>query len=250
MYLFGPTAAVLLQSNLFLFCKYVIRNPDLIQLVMPGTAVTAGISIPIWTVICYRTSKRFVYLVAGAILVPTLFSMVLITSETAAIIAACCFGSGIMVLYMVPWAMLPDVVEWDVHRTGRRREGMFGSLFAVTLKLSSTLALTLGNLLLEVAGYAAPLSTCGGVVDDADAGSDTDLARQSKAVPMVLRLLCGVIPGSLVSIALVMAFLSQGREQTEIKDMQTPTSEMQELQDTNSDNIIMFGKPECGFCVV
>jgi len=245
MYLCGATAVVLVQSNLFLFCKYVIGKSDLIVLAVPSVSVTALISIPFWTVVAHKTSKRHVYFMAGPILAASLLAMAIINNETAVLVLALCFGSSFSVVYMVPFAMLPDVVERDARRSGRRREGIFVSLFAVSLKLSTTLAMTISNMLLKEAGYVAPVSTCGGVAD-VGADSDTDLAAvQPKAVLILLRLLCGIIPASLMLIAMVMAFLSQGRDETMVRDdLQTPkalgraTSEMQEVQDTESDSSI------------
>ncbi|WP_338460804.1 MFS transporter [Synechococcus elongatus] len=27
--------------------------------------------------------------------------------------------------YLIPWSMLPDVIEWDELQTGQRREGIY-----------------------------------------------------------------------------------------------------------------------------
>lgn len=32
---------------------------------------------------------------------------------------------GVSVCYLIPWRLLPDVVDWDEVQTGQRREGIF-----------------------------------------------------------------------------------------------------------------------------
>jgi len=223
IYLCGPTAVMLAQSNLFLFCKYVIRDPDLIQIAVPLVAVTGMGCVPFWMVVGHRTSKRTMYFCSGTMMAASFLAMTFIESKEALLAVATSFGCCLTAVYMVPWAMLPDVVEEDVRRTGRRREGMFTSLFAVSLKLSSTLALTMSNLILKEAGYVAPVSTCGGGVADMDTDSDADLSRQPQAVLLGVRLLCGVIPASLLFIAMATALFSKGRTHEAENDTQTQT---------------------------
>jgi len=234
IYLCGPTAVMLLQSNLVLLCKYVVRIPELIQTVVPLVSITAICFVPFWMVACHRTSKRTVYFCAGAIIGASFMGITFIESKEGVLGLSCSIGSCLTVVYMVPLAMLPDVVEEDVRRTGRRREGMFTSLFAVSLKLSSTLALTMSNLILKEAGYVAPVSTCGGRMANMDLDSDADMAQQPQAVLTRVRLLCGVIPASLMLIAMAMAFLSQGRPQTVRNDARIPTSSPKAASDTKT----------------
>merc|ERR1719387_1976992 len=98
-------------------------------------------------------------------------------------------GTGVTVCYIVTSAMMPDVIEADYLRTGRRREGVFAGMFTIFSKISTTVAVSCSSLLLEKAGYVAPVSSCGGD-DAAIEGPDT----QPEAVLTMIRWLLGPIP--------------------------------------------------------
>ena len=63
--------------------------------------------------------------------------------------------------YMIPYSMLPDVIEEDELKTGKRREGVYFGFFTISLKLSVTMALSFINFALSAAEYEKPSSTCG-----------------------------------------------------------------------------------------
>jgi len=102
--------------------------------------------------------------------------------------------------------MLPDVIDDDEYRTGKRREGIFAGFFNICLKLSVTLALTVSNLVFQAVGYVSPKSTCG-AVGSASPEPDSDLPdEQPENVIFVLRLLAGPVPAALVLVATVFAW--------------------------------------------
>ena len=67
-------------------------------------------------------------------------------------------GVGISVCYLIPNAMLPDVIELDELRTGERREGVFYGFFVFL----QTIALALGTFFvgqaLSLAGYISTVA--------------------------------------------------------------------------------------------
>ena len=50
-------------------------------------------------------------------------------------------GSGIATAYVLPWAMVPDVVEVDQAQTGQRREGSYYAFASFFQKLATGAAL-------------------------------------------------------------------------------------------------------------
>merc|ERR1712072_299458 len=106
---------------------------------------------------------------------------------------------------MIPYSMLPDVIEEDEIKTGKRREGIYFGFFTIFLKLSVTLALAFTNFALSIAGYEKPKSSCG--VQESD--SDDDLPdEQPPEVIRIMRWLVGPIPACffICAIILVRAF--------------------------------------------
>jgi GPH family glycoside/pentoside/hexuronide:cation symporter len=56
---------------------------------------------------------------------------------------------------VLPWAIVPDVVEYDELKTGKRREGLFYGGTTFTYKAATGLAFLLSSGLLELSGYVA-----------------------------------------------------------------------------------------------
>ena len=65
-------------------------------------------------------------------------------------------GSGIATAYVIPWAMVPDVVEYDQLRSGQRREGSYYSFASFFQKLATGAALWGMGMALAMTGYITP----------------------------------------------------------------------------------------------
>jgi glycoside/pentoside/hexuronide:cation symporter, GPH family len=62
-------------------------------------------------------------------------------------------GFGVSVAYLVPWSMVPDVIEYDEWITGRRREGVYYGFMVLLQKLGLALAVFLVGRALAAAGF-------------------------------------------------------------------------------------------------
>ena len=61
-----------------------------------------------------------------------------------------CFGRrGVSIGYLIPWSMLPDVIELDELETGQRREGIFYGFFVFMQKLGLSLGIAISNYVLS-----------------------------------------------------------------------------------------------------
>jgi GPH family glycoside/pentoside/hexuronide:cation symporter len=65
-------------------------------------------------------------------------------------------SAGVSVCYLIPWSLLPDVIELDELETGQRREGIYYGFFVFLQKLGISLGLAASNLVLDVTGYVKP----------------------------------------------------------------------------------------------
>jgi GPH family glycoside/pentoside/hexuronide:cation symporter len=106
--------------------------------------------------------------------------------QTAALYLLCVIVSfGVATAYVVPWAMLPDVIELDELQTGQRREGVFYSFMTLLQKIGLAGGLFLVGVALEFSGFVS------------EAPEQTDSALLAirtfiGPVPMVL-LICAVV---------------------------------------------------------
>lgn len=62
-------------------------------------------------------------------------------------------GCGVSTAYLIPWSMMPDVMELDELRTGQRREGIFYSFMVLLQKIGLAAGLFLVGQALEWAGF-------------------------------------------------------------------------------------------------
>lgn len=88
---------------------------------------------------------------------------------------------GVATAYVVPWAMLPDVIELDELQTGQRREGIFYAFMTFLQKAGLAGGLFLVGAVLEGSGFLA---------EQASQPDSALLAIRSFMGPVPLLLLC------------------------------------------------------------
>ncbi len=62
-------------------------------------------------------------------------------------------GFGVSTAYLIPWSMIPDVIDLDELNTGQRREGIFYSFMVFLQKVGLAIGLFLVGQALEIAGF-------------------------------------------------------------------------------------------------
>ena len=96
-------------------------------------------------------------------------------------------GIGVSAAHVLPWAILPDAIEWDEYKTGERHEGVFYSLITLMKKMASSVAIPLTAVMLDVTNYVP------------------NAAEQPASALLGIRLLMGPIPAVLLTIAIIFA---------------------------------------------
>ncbi|MGK7926654.1 MAG: MFS transporter [Spirulina sp.] len=111
----------------------------------------------LWNFISQRTGKKFVYLVGMPLWAMAQIALILIQPGQIfwlyglAVIASL----GVAIAYLIPWAMLPDVIDLDELKSGQRREGIFYGFLVQSQKLGIALALFLVGIVLDWSGFIA-----------------------------------------------------------------------------------------------
>ncbi len=148
----------ILQASLLFFIKYVVQRESQNDLIMATIFVIAIFALPIWNWVSQRWSKRWAYICGIAFWAVVQIVLILVnpaTSLSVILILCSLAGVGVAAAHVLPWAILPDAIEWDEYQTGKRHEGMFYSLTTLTKKFATSIALPLVLLLLEATGYVA-----------------------------------------------------------------------------------------------
>jgi glycoside/pentoside/hexuronide:cation symporter, GPH family len=119
--------------------------------------VVAIVVFPLWTLLANRFGKRTALNLGLVIYAFSLLSIVQFTPPGSIsaylIIMVVMAGIGLSAVLLFPWAMLPDVVEFDEASTGRRREGLVYALFTFGQKIASSIGVFSNAIVTSVFGY-------------------------------------------------------------------------------------------------
>ncbi|MGL4879509.1 MAG: MFS transporter, partial [Waterburya sp.] len=120
---------------------------------------TAFIMLFFWTALSKKLDKKTVFTLGTIIWIIAQGGLFLIQPGqiTELYILAILAGFGVSVAYLIPWSMIPDVVDLDELNTGERREGIFYSFMVLLQKFGLALALLLVGQALEWSGFISQL---------------------------------------------------------------------------------------------
>lgn len=107
--------------------------------------------LPLWLWLTKRTSKQFVYFAGAPFAFVGVALLGLVQPSQIGLMygLGVVIGSGLSTFYLVPFAMLPDVIDYDELTTGERQEGMFISMMVFLQKVGVAIAIFLSGSLLD-----------------------------------------------------------------------------------------------------
>jgi len=129
--------------------------PTRFQAVALAVQLTALVLIPFWGWLCVKIGKKPVYFYGMVFWLVAQAGLWFLRPGDGGVIflLAVMAGVGISVCYLVPNAMLPDVIELDELETGERREGVYYGCFVFLQKIALALGSFIVGQALAVAGY-------------------------------------------------------------------------------------------------
>ena len=195
LYLLSWTTASILAAVLIYFANYYLRVPEQANyfvLIAEGAAI---LFIPFWVWVARRLDKRRAFILGAASWIVVLLAIAALQADQVmlAYLLAALSGSGIATAYVLPWAMVPDVIEFDQLQTGERREGSYYAFASFFQKLATGAALWMMAQAFARTGYLTPTST-------------TALPVQPPAAVMAIRLFAGPVPAVLLVLAILCAW--------------------------------------------
>jgi glycoside/pentoside/hexuronide:cation symporter, GPH family len=149
---------MIVNSILPFFLESYLRITGTNQSVVLGTLFLVAIVVfPLWNTVAARLGKKTA-LILGLILLAG--SLLLLVGFTAPgkisiylMLMTALAGVGLSAVLLFPWAMLPDVVEFDQLHTGRRREGLVYALFTFGQKIAGSIGVFTNAIVASVFGY-------------------------------------------------------------------------------------------------
>jgi GPH family glycoside/pentoside/hexuronide:cation symporter len=199
IFLFSTAAVYASGSIAMYFLRYRMHfTEEKISVFFLFFFICTALWVPIVTFASNRLGKRgaFMLLMTVWALVCGFGNFLVQPGQAVFMYALCVLGAvGAGTTFQLCWAMIPDAVEVDEFKTGRRREGLFYGVAIFILKIGSAFALLIVGQVLETIGYAA------GVAD------------QAPGVILGLRIMFGPMLAGMIAVSIIIAyFLPMTRE--------------------------------------
>lgn len=119
--------------------------------------IASIIAIPLWSYLTQRSSKQQTYLLGAPLAIVSLIGLFFVQPGQVHWMYGwgALLGLGLSTFYLVPFAMLPDVIDLDTvqYPSEQRREGMFTSVMVFLQKVALAIALLTVTVLLEWSGW-------------------------------------------------------------------------------------------------
>jgi len=138
---------------------FVVNWMGLPEAEFPKVAIavqgTALIMLFVWSAISQRLGKKAVYYMGMILWIIAQAGLFFLQPGQVSLmyVLAVMAGVGVSTAYLVPWSMMPDVIELDELTTGQRREGIFYGFMVLLQKVGLALGLFLVGQSLEIAGF-------------------------------------------------------------------------------------------------
>jgi len=157
--------------------------------------VTALMMLFVWSSISQRFGKRAVYFMGMSLWIIAQAGLFFVQPGQIGLmyLLAIMAGFGVSTAYLIPWSMIPDVIELDELRTGQRREGIFYAFMVLLQKIGLAAGLFLVGIALEWAGFmeTAPGQTA---------------PVQPPSALLAIRLAIGPLPTLVLIVGIVLAY--------------------------------------------
>jgi GPH family glycoside/pentoside/hexuronide:cation symporter len=198
IYLFTWVSIDILQASILYFIIHVVNQENNNMIIMASIFVIAMIALPLWTWVSHRLNKRIAYIIGVAFLAAVLLVLVTLTPATPIyfIVFLCILaGIGVSAAHVMPWAIIPDAIEYDELKTGERHEGMFYSFISLSQKIASSFAILMVSQVLGATGYIQ------------------NSTQQPASAVLGIRIVIGPLPAFMLCIGILFAVLYPlGRE--------------------------------------
>ncbi len=191
MYLFVFVAIDAVSSIVVYYVKYYLNRGSEANYVTGAMLVFQVLSLPMYTALSRRTSKRTAFMVGALIWAAAMLTSFAIGPGSpflAMYIFAAVVGMGTGGVVVMMYAIFPDIPDVHELKTGQRREAIYSSLVTLFRKFSSALALFAVSNAIGWAGYVRP-------VEQAVNGATKLIEQpQSDLFLLVLRLILALLP--------------------------------------------------------
>jgi len=195
IYLLSWLVLQLVATVIIYYMTYYMQRPDQIPLVLLAIQGSTLIFLFIWSRVSKRLGKKQVYMLGATFWLLTHIGLYFLTPEMGHLMIpmGIMAGVGLATAYLIPWAMMPDIIEFDEWETGQRREGIFYGFMVFLQKACLAIGIYLVGVGLEWAGYITPTEA-------------VPVPVQPESALWTMRLFMGPIPAVILAASLVLVY--------------------------------------------
>ncbi|XP_077443595.1 major facilitator superfamily domain-containing protein 2B [Stigmatopora argus] len=190
-FLFILVAIQLVQNNFVLFCTYAADLREHFQNIVLTILVSAVVSIPLWQWFLQKFGKKTAAFCGITWIMPFIMILVFVPNVVVAYVVAVSSGLSVAASLLLPWSMLPDVVD-DFRLANpscKGHEAIFYSFYVFFTKFAAAVSLGVSTLLLQFAGY------------------ENGACKQPANVVYTLKILIGAAPVAFIVTGLLILLL-------------------------------------------
>lgn len=138
-----------------------LEQPKLLDALFGAIQVSALLNIPLVTWAAGKLQKHVAMTFAMATWAVVMVGLALVPTGagTAAIVLAVLAGPGVAAAHVLPWSMLPDVVDVDKAETGVDRTGDFYGMMTFLEQVTTGAAIWMMGQVLDAFGYVEGAAT-------------------------------------------------------------------------------------------
>ena len=186
-FLFISLGIQIVQGNLVFYATHSLHLSQHFVSGVMAVLVVAVLAVPFWFYLVTKFGKKIVFAAGVCILIP-LLSFAMFAPAHHVVFFYCTMslaGLGISVAMLLPWSMLPDVIDEYMLKHGQRKEAMFYSLYVFFNKFAVGISMAASQLALSLGGY------------------DVSRCVQRDTVGTAIRYLIGPLPIACLLVSLV-----------------------------------------------
>lgn len=159
MYVAAYSAMDVLMALFMYYLVYVLNRDGVYSLAMGSVFIIGIFMLPVYVVIANRRGKGAAFRVGLSLWMIGMLIAVFVQPESslALLLVACVtIGLGVSACVMMPWAILPSVVDVDELITGKNRAGIYsGAITLIRKAVQGLIAMPLVGLVLQLIGFVS-----------------------------------------------------------------------------------------------
>lgn len=145
--------------------QYVVKRPEVGPPAIAVYMLASILFVPVWLPLSRRFGKKALWMASMLLTAGSFGSMIFLTENAIALMTILAFlaGTAASCGAMMGPSIQADVIDWDEHATGERKEGSYFAAWNFVFKVATGLTQALTGFVLTFSGYMPNVEQTAGV---------------------------------------------------------------------------------------